>query len=386
MNKINRRKAPKWINHLSGCEVFVFGSNLQGHHGGGAARIAYEKFGAEWGVGNGPTGRCYAIPTMHGGLEEIRPYVKKFVEYAISHPNQRFLLTRIGCGIAGFSDEDMCLLFEGGKDYPNILNVPNIAIPEEWWAPLLVPITIGVDYPAGDDQIQGPVSEERLMDLCDKYRYQIGAGVRTCLPNLTVRYVAENEKFGYASFGDYFFHRGRFYVITTKDEYASEHNQDVMLEHFGDECEGRGYAIERIFAGVPTGYRDEYDKMIYTGDVIKLWRGDRDVDDQCDKWALGDWHFDGHDDYDFILDNHNLSLKECYRMRLSMERIGSVFFKLREGDSMSLRRRVMGFNHPYSTPKQRAHDLIMARYTPNFEQEDWKYDALDTLGVEPYNI
>lgn len=386
MKKINRRKAPRWIDHLSGCEVFVFGSNLQGQHHGGAARIAHEKFGAEWGVGDGPTGRCYAIPTMHGGLEEIRPYVKKFVEYAIAHPNQRFLLTRVGCGIAGFSDEDMCLLFEGGKDYPNILNVPNIAIPEEWWAPLLVPITLGLDYPEGHDTIEGPISEERLMDLCDKYRYQIGAGVQTRFPKLRVRYVAENEKFGYADFGNFFFHNGRFYVIMTKDEFAPEHNQDVMTVHFGDECEGRGYAVERIFAGVPTGYRDEYDKMIYTGDVIKLWRGDRDVDDQCDKWALGDWRCNGEEDYAFLLDNHKLSMKETYRRHLSMERIGTVFFKLREGDSISLRRRVLSFNFNYETPEERAHDLIMARYTPNFEQEDWKYDALDILGIEDYNI
>ena len=55
---------PNYITHLSSCEVFVFGSNLAGHHHGGAARMAHEQFGAEWGVGVGPTGQCYAIPTM----------------------------------------------------------------------------------------------------------------------------------------------------------------------------------------------------------------------------------------------------------------------------------------------------------------------------------
>ena len=55
---------PDHITHLSACEVFVFGSNLAGHHHGGAARMAHECFGAEWGVGVGPTGQCYAIPTM----------------------------------------------------------------------------------------------------------------------------------------------------------------------------------------------------------------------------------------------------------------------------------------------------------------------------------
>ena len=73
---------PNHITHLSSCEVFVFGSNLAGHHYGGAARMAHDKFGAEWGVGVGPTGQCYAIPTMQGDVDTIRPYVDEFIEYA----------------------------------------------------------------------------------------------------------------------------------------------------------------------------------------------------------------------------------------------------------------------------------------------------------------
>ena len=106
--KISRKRfCPERVEQLSNCEIFVFGSNIEGMHMGGAARVAYEKFGAEWGVGDGPTGRCYAIPTMHGGLEDIRPYAKKFIAYAKAHPMERFLLTRVGCGIAGFKDSDM---------------------------------------------------------------------------------------------------------------------------------------------------------------------------------------------------------------------------------------------------------------------------------------
>ena len=70
---------PNYITTLKNNEIFVFGSNLEGMHGGGAARIAFDKFGAEWGVGVGPTGQCYAIPTMHGGLDKIAPYVNDFV-------------------------------------------------------------------------------------------------------------------------------------------------------------------------------------------------------------------------------------------------------------------------------------------------------------------
>jgi len=68
----NREYTPDRITELKLNELFVFGSNLAGAHGGGAARLAYERFGAVWGQGVGLQGRCYAIPTMQGGVETIR--------------------------------------------------------------------------------------------------------------------------------------------------------------------------------------------------------------------------------------------------------------------------------------------------------------------------
>lgn len=82
MQKIHKRLAPNQITELSQCEIFVFGSNLEGLHMGGAAHYAYDHFGAEWGNGVGPQGQCYAIPTMHGPLSDIKPYVDDFIEYA----------------------------------------------------------------------------------------------------------------------------------------------------------------------------------------------------------------------------------------------------------------------------------------------------------------
>lgn len=117
---------PEWITELRPNEVFVFGSNLQGMHGGGAARIAHEKFGAEWGVGVGMTGRCYAIPTMQGGVETIRPYVDDFIRYATEHPELTFLVTPIGCGIAGFLPEEIAPLFAAARD------LTNVALPMGW--------------------------------------------------------------------------------------------------------------------------------------------------------------------------------------------------------------------------------------------------------------
>lgn len=109
-----------FITELKENEIFVFGSNLQGMHGGGAARIAYERFGAIWGQGVGLQGQSYGIPTMHGGVDAIKPYVDEFIEFAKSHPEMIFLVTRIGCGIAGFRDEEIAPLFEKAIELENV--------------------------------------------------------------------------------------------------------------------------------------------------------------------------------------------------------------------------------------------------------------------------
>lgn len=121
------RITPEWIDTLKDNEIFVFGSNLAGMHGGGAARVARLRFGAVLGNGVGIQGQSYAIPTMQGGVENIRPYVNDFVAYAQQHPDQQFLVTPIGCGIAGFDPEDIAPLFEGAK------KVKNISLPESFW-------------------------------------------------------------------------------------------------------------------------------------------------------------------------------------------------------------------------------------------------------------
>lgn len=117
----NRRYTPDRISELKENEIFVFGSNLAGAHGGGAARLAYERFGAVWGEGVGLQGQTYAIPTMQGGVETIKPYVDAFILFAKENPTLTFLVTRIGCGIAGFRDEEIAPLFKDAIDAENII-------------------------------------------------------------------------------------------------------------------------------------------------------------------------------------------------------------------------------------------------------------------------
>lgn len=121
-NSMNTEKriSPDLINNLKENEIFVFGSNLDGMHDGGAARAAYNKFGAIWGQGVGLQGQSYGIPTMHGGVDVIKPYVDEFIDFAKSHPELKFLVTRIGCGIAGFRDEEMAPLFKDAIEIENI--------------------------------------------------------------------------------------------------------------------------------------------------------------------------------------------------------------------------------------------------------------------------
>ncbi|MBR4312960.1 MAG: hypothetical protein IKT86_06450 [Bacteroidaceae bacterium] len=114
------------IRELAANEIFVFGSNLAGFHGGGAARIALNNFGAVWGQGVGMQGQCYAIPTMQGGVETIKPYVDDFITFARTHTEYTFLVTRIACGIAGFTPSEIAPLFADAID------VENVILPEDF--------------------------------------------------------------------------------------------------------------------------------------------------------------------------------------------------------------------------------------------------------------
>ena len=111
---------PDNIESLKEDEVFVFGSNLAGMHGGGAAYAAFRKFGAVMGCGVGLRGQSYAIPTMQGGVETIKPYVDDFITFTKEHPELFFFVTRIGCGIAGFRDKDIAPLFSEATAMENV--------------------------------------------------------------------------------------------------------------------------------------------------------------------------------------------------------------------------------------------------------------------------
>ena len=123
-NMEEKRTTPERISELQPGEIFVFGSNLRGLHGGGAAYVAYRKFGAIMGQGVGLQGQSYGIPTMQGGVETIRPYVDEFIAFAKEHPELTFLVTRIGCGIAGFTDAEISPLFVAAHDIENIVLPP----------------------------------------------------------------------------------------------------------------------------------------------------------------------------------------------------------------------------------------------------------------------
>jgi len=122
-----KRISPKWIDKLEANEIFVFGSNLEGRHGGGAAAVA-KKWGAIWGQGVGLQGQTYAIPTMQGGVETIKPYVNEFLLFAKAHPELKFLVTEIGCGIAGFTVQEIAPLFKAALEE----NIENVYLPQRF--------------------------------------------------------------------------------------------------------------------------------------------------------------------------------------------------------------------------------------------------------------
>ena len=107
---------PEKIEELKPGEIFVFGSNMNGAHMGGAARIAYDNFGAKWGKSEGLTGHSYAIPTLDKNMEKVSESVleasiDKFIDFVLNNQQLTFYLTKIGCGIAGWDIEDVKRIF-----------------------------------------------------------------------------------------------------------------------------------------------------------------------------------------------------------------------------------------------------------------------------------
>jgi len=122
---------PALITKLRDNEIFVFGSNEAGRHGMGAAKRAKDDFGAIYGQGAGLQGQSYGIPTKDKDIKtlplwDIAPYVDNFVAFVRVHPELHFLISRIGCGLAGYKDEEMVVLFLSlyGED--------NVSLPAEW--------------------------------------------------------------------------------------------------------------------------------------------------------------------------------------------------------------------------------------------------------------
>ena len=112
-----------FITELDEREVFVFGSNGFGAHNGGAAATAVAKFGAVMGQAEGLQGQSYAINTMDG-MDVMAEQIARFIEFAKEHPDLKFLVTEIGCGIAGYTPEEVVPLF---KEVPD-----NVVLPESF--------------------------------------------------------------------------------------------------------------------------------------------------------------------------------------------------------------------------------------------------------------
>ena len=126
------RTTPENIKKLEQGFIFVFGSNLSGRHGKGAAKTALG-WGAKWGQAAGLQGRTYGIPTKDASIrrtlriDEIKPFVDDFINFAKDNPQLTFLVTEIGCGLAGYKTKDIAPLFLSA------LHISNIHLPEKFW-------------------------------------------------------------------------------------------------------------------------------------------------------------------------------------------------------------------------------------------------------------
>lgn len=157
----NKRITAERITKLKPNEVFVFGSNLSGIHGAGAAKLAADKFGAILYKGIGHYGNTYAIPTKNEfiqtmSVDTIQKYVRDFIHYADQHPHVIFLVTEIGCGLAGYEPKEIAPLFRG------CMYLENVHLPQRFWN-ILVPQSLPVKDLSDNISIPRPI-----YDLCTR--------------------------------------------------------------------------------------------------------------------------------------------------------------------------------------------------------------------------
>lgn len=371
------KKITKTIEELSRCEVFVYGTDMKGNRVGRAERLACEKFGAMPGQKSGPQGQCYAIPIDTENPKAMIPYVADFIDYVMEHPDNRFLITRMGCGTGKIDSRDKLL----APLFREIFRLPNTVFSREW-------LVILIDNEPLPERPDAPevVNEDILMDLCRQYRYQISANYVTSLPSIQVRYVIDKGKFGYAQFGDFFFQGMSMYVFPRRgavkqdEEIEDDSARGCAIDFLHDECWNRPCPRKVIFAGVQTPFTDSNGESIYTGDVIKVDDGFSEdylaVGAMCDE--------KGNGNYGFILDNHTWHLEDCAKHH-QMTRVGTVFYQLKEDDFPTVNQRTAGekgFIRQYDTKEDKQQKVLMAKFTPNFYQEFWKYEALEMIGAE----
>lgn len=160
--------------------------------------------------------------------------------------------------------------------------------------------------------------EGTLADLCYRYRAEKGAGERILYPDVTVRYVKKEGRFGYARFGDFFFFEGCLYVFDTDERWKTVHEQDAVSRLFGEEYRRNAYARKVIYAGMRTSFCDNKGERIYTGDLVR-WGGSY--------FGVALTRY-GH--FDIVGDNCSLSITEENCQQIC--RVGTLFYRLREED------------------------------------------------------
>ena len=153
---------PDYIDTLLPKQIFVFGSNALGYHTGGASGTARKKFGAVWGQAEGLQGQCYAIPVDYGKNVrkdgEVRAAVGRFVTFAKEHPDLFFLVTRVGCGIAGYHDDEMAQFFI------DALELKNVSLPKSFVEALGGGVSFDLNRFLEAQQLDYPLALKEIKD------------------------------------------------------------------------------------------------------------------------------------------------------------------------------------------------------------------------------